>query len=244
MKNSSLCKIFLCKITKEFLFENDKINILDVISFTFYKGKSYCISGSSGAGKSTLLHIIADLDEPTQGSVILNDHDRRLLSSKERARIVQRSFGIALQSSYLIKELTVYENIMIKARLCGLSLEYARQEIRALLAMLGLEDKINVFPSLLSGGQQQRVALARAVIGKPDFLLIDEPTNNLDIRTGKEMVDFLLYCQRQWGMGLLINSHDPYVMDVVDYHIQLDKGILHMMRSMNERSTGAYQAID
>lgn len=202
------------------------ITILDNLTLIFYQNASYAITGVSGAGKTTLLHIIAGLQRPDSGTVstdtlVLND-----LSQKEKTVFLNQTIGIMFQSPFLIHELSIEENCMLPALIAGKSYTYCREWVKELLAMVGLYSKINSRPSELSGGQQQRAALARALCNKPQFLLADEPTGNLDPKTGAEIIELLLMCQAQWGMGVIVSTHDQKLITTVDHIYQLSNAMV------------------
>jgi lipoprotein-releasing system ATP-binding protein len=127
---------------------------------------------------------------------------------------------------YLIKELTVLENVMSKGLIAGVDADACKQEALALLEQVGLSDKVHEHPPILSGGQQQRVALARALFGKPAFLLADEPTGNLDAKNGQAIIDLLLACKDAWGMGIIVSTHDPAVAQRMEVQLEMRDGLL------------------
>jgi lipoprotein-releasing system ATP-binding protein len=216
----------LSSISKTFTQDKQVITVLNDISATFRQGNTYAIMGVSGSGKSTLLHLIAGLDTPTTGIVYYNGLNINSVSFKKNSFFLNRSIGLVFQSSHMIKELTVIENIMLP----GLIRQYHTSELRKKACMflekVGLLHKINSFPGELSGGQQQRVALARALINEPSFLIADEPTGNLDANTGKTMIELLIDCHKEWGMGIIITSHDAFVIEKMNIVFNLYNGTL------------------
>ena len=210
--------------------------VLDEISTIFQKGRSYALVGVSGAGKSTLLHIIAGLDEPTDGTVCFDDLSYTQLTSTQKERLRNRSLGMIFQTPYLIDELTILENVMIKGLIGGLHHRFCREHAQNLLATVGLSDKLHSYPSELSGGQQQRVAIARALLNKPDFIIADEPTGNVDAQTAQEIVELLLSCTQQRSMGLIISSHDMNIAYRMGTILQLDQGNLLPYQSNSAHS--------
>ena len=184
------------------------IIIFDNLSVTFKKGKTYAITGSSGVGKSTLLHISAALDEPTSGNIFFDQIRINSLSYAKKNDFINKSLGFVFQNPYLIQELSILENIMLKGLIGGISKNTCKKEALALLSDIGLLEKASSFPAELSGGQLQRVALARALLNKPDFLFADEPTGNLDNATSNQIIDLLLKYQEQCAIGLIISTHD------------------------------------
>lgn len=213
-------------ITKWFKQGLDQHIVFDAVSVTFSQGKNYAITGVSGTGKSTLLHIMAGLDAPSKGTVALNDKIFQDMSDAQLMAVRNEQLGLVFQQPYLIKELSVIENIMMPQLIGGISYEKAHAHAVTLLNRVGLQGKSEALPASLSGGQQQRVAILRALSNKPLFLLADEPTGNLDEKTGADIVHFLLDCSAEWGMGLIISSHDAYVAQKMDTVFTLHEGRL------------------
>ena len=212
------------EISKKFTQGKEEILVLDSIHATFIQGKSYAITGISGSGKSTFLHIIASLDTPTTGKVLFNNHIIQKFSHSDRSQFLNQSIGLVFQSSHLMGELSALENIILPGLISGRTKNYCIERAEKLLRKIGLFDKKDQKPGELSGGQQQRIAIARALFNEPAFLIADEPTGNLDLATGKEIIDLLLSCQQEWGMGIIISSHDEYVTQRMEYVYVLAKG--------------------
>lgn len=187
--------------------------VLRDISVTFIQDISYAITGPSGSGKTTLLHIMAGMEPPDAGSLEFIGQDIYKMSQKERAQFLHKNIGFVFQLPYLIKELSVIENIMLKGIINNMSIADCQNEAYNLLDVIGLRMRAHAQPTELSGGQQQRVALARALFGKPAFLLADEPTGSLDTHTGQEILDLLFQFRKIYNMGLIISSHNPYVIE-------------------------------
>lgn len=196
------------------------------ISQTFCQGMSYALMGTSGAGKSTLLHIIAGLEAPTSGSVNFNGIDLVHMPVQRKEQFFTKHIGLIFQLPYLISELTVLENVMVKGILEGINWYECEQKGYMLLEQLGLQDKALSAPQTLSGGQQQRVAIARALLNQPEFLLADEPTGNLDEKTGRMLIDLLLHYQQEYDMGLIISSHDRDVASRMQERLIVKDGYL------------------
>lgn len=211
---------------KTFTTGQQPLNILQGITATFKQGSSFAIIGSSGSGKSTLMHLLAGLDKPTVGSVFFNDTDITQLNSTEKDVFLQQSVGLVFQLPYLIKELSVLENIMVRGLIMGLDTEECNARALELLDAVGISDKALSNPLSLSGGQQQRVALARALFSKPAFLIADEPTGSLDVYTAQGIVQLVLKCQKEWGMGVIVSTHDAFVAQSMETVYQLNNGTL------------------
>ncbi len=206
--------------------ESTEIAVLKGVTTHFSQGNTYVIMGSSGAGKSTLLHLLAGLDEPTSGSVLFNDRPLSSMSEHEKNTWLNKSVGLLFQQPYLIKELSVLENVMLKGLIAGMPHAECAHKARVLLGKVGLVDKADSRTTALSGGQQARVALARALLMEPLFLLADEPTGNLDEHTAQVIIELLLECQQLWHMGLIISSHDAYVANRMQATLRLQNGLL------------------
>jgi lipoprotein-releasing system ATP-binding protein len=193
---------------------------------TFTQGTRYAITGISGCGKSTLLHLLAGIDKPSSGHVYYNQHAIDTLDADKKNYFLNHDIGLVFQYSYLIKELSVLENVMIKGLIAKMPYEECQKRARSLLHELGLSTKVSSLPTQLSGGQQQRVAIARALLNQPAFLIADEPTGNLDEKTGRELLALLLQLQKDWGLGLIISSHDEYVSEQMQERYELAQGKL------------------
>jgi lipoprotein-releasing system ATP-binding protein len=200
-------------ISKKFVQGNEEITVLNNIDVTFSQQKSYAITGISGSGKSTFMHIIAGLDTPTTGTVVFNNIAIHNLSANDLSQFLNTSIGLVFQSPHLLRELSVIDNIVLTGLISGRTKQDCAKRAIELLEKMELLQKKDSKPGELSGGQQQRVAIARALFNEPAFLIADEPTGNLDLATGKTIVDLLLSCHREWGMGIIVSSHDQYVVE-------------------------------
>jgi len=217
-------------ISKSFKQGQSVIQVLHSLNLSLEQGHSYAITGISGAGKSTLLHILAGLEYPDHGSVSYNGKNLADLSTKEKEHWLNSTIGMVFQQPYLIAELTVAQNVALKALIQGQSYAQIEPWVDQLLSWCNLSAKKNAYPGNLSGGQQQRVALARALCTKPTFLFADEPTGNLDEATGTMLIELIVQFQQEWDMGLVICSHDAYVVQslqtiyrIADGHLVVEK---------------------
>ena len=180
------------------------------------------IIGRSGSGKSTLLHLLGALDRPTGGKVILGGEDVFSLNDKSLARLRRQRVGFVFQAFNLLLEYTARENILLPLHLDGK--DPAPGRLEAIVDLLGIGSRLNHYPNQLSGGEQQRVAIARALCAQPDILLADEPTGNLDSRTGDQVLTLLMESARAMQQTLIIVTHDPGIADLAQVLITLDSG--------------------
>jgi len=202
------------------------LTVLKGITASFNQGASYAITGVSGSGKSTLLHLLGGLDEPSRGQVRLSDKDLQSLRSSQKSAFLNRTIGFVFQFHYLVKELTVAENIMMMGLIAGANKRQCRERVDELLEMVCIKDKAAVYPTQLSGGEQQRVAIARALFNRPSFLLADEPTGNLDAENAQRVVDICIKAQQEWGMGIVLCSHDSVIYNRMTSVYRLHDGVL------------------
>jgi putative ABC transport system ATP-binding protein len=198
--------MLLCEgLTQTYLSGGRELTVLNNITFDIERGGFVAIVGPSGSGKTTLLGLLAGLDRATAGRVVLDGHDLADLSEDERAELRSEKVGFVFQSFHLIPTLTARENVQVPLELRGEPAEARAQE---LLARVGLGDRSHHYPTQLSGGEQQRVALARAFSSRPQILFADEPTGNLDLKTGSAIVDLLMGLNRELGTTLVFVTHD------------------------------------
>jgi putative ABC transport system ATP-binding protein len=180
---------------------------LRALTLTIPRGRMVALLGRSGSGKSTLLNLLGAVDTPTSGEVVVDGENLSKMTAGELALFRRRRLGFVFQSFHLLPSLTVFENVAVPWTLDrGLTGE-RREEIRALLERLELDGKANAYPDQLSGGQQQRVAIARAVVHRPVLLLADEPTGNLDVKTGGMILDLLTELHRELGLSIIMATH-------------------------------------
>jgi putative ABC transport system ATP-binding protein len=199
-----------------------EVTVLDGVSLEVARGECVAITGPSGSGKSTLLGLIAGLDTPVSGSVVVDGVDLGALDEDALARFRRDRIGFVFQSYHLIPTLTAVENVAVPLELAGVG--DARTRAVALLAEVGLAARGHHYPVQLSGGEQQRVALARAVARAPGLLLADEPTGNLDSATGGQIIELLLALNRERGSTLLLVTHDAALASQADRQVALRDG--------------------
>ena len=215
--------VTLEKLTKKFVTDEIETHALSDVDLEILRGDYVSIAGPSGCGKSTLLSIIGLLDTPTQGSYTLNGRPVADLSVTERARIRNREIGFIFQSFNLIGDLSVFENVELPLTYRGMRAAERKQRVTAALERVGMAHRAKHLPSQLSGGQQQRVAVARAVAGEPLILLADEPTGNLESRSGEAVMELLNELHRE-GATICMVTHDPRYARHADRSIHLFDG--------------------
>jgi putative ABC transport system ATP-binding protein len=181
---------------------------VDGVTLTVQQGEFTAVMGPSGSGKSTLLNLIAGLDRPSRGRIVVDGFDLGSLSERELARFRRTRLGFIFQFFNLLNDLTVLENVLIPAQLAGVSPAIAVERATTLLNQLGFVEQIKLFPGRLSGGERQRVAIARALINQPLLLLADEPTGALDSHAGEQVMERLAELNRR-GQTILLVTHDP-----------------------------------
>ncbi len=202
------------------------LTVLQGIDLEIRAGECLAVVGPSGAGKSTLLHILGALDRPTGGRVWFRDEDLFARDDTELARFRSRHVGFVFQFHHLLPEFTALENVLMPARIAGMPRREAERRARDLLEQMGLAERVGHRPAELSGGEQQRVALARALVVEPDVILADEPTGNLDRRTGRAVQDLLLEWNRRTGVTLVVVTHNPDLARSMDRVVTLVDGRL------------------
>ena len=217
--------IEVIRLTRTIVTPTHRVEILRGIDLTVPRGQFVAIMGPSGSGKSTLLGLLAGLDTPTSGQLLLDGEDITGLSEDRMAEVRGRKIGFVFQSFQLIPTLTAEENVLLPAELAGAGPEAAGRA-RELLTRVGLSERMDHYPVQLSGGEQQRVALARAFITRPPILLADEPTGNLDGRTGEQVLEILLELNRREGTTLVLVTHDPALATHADRVITLRDGLV------------------
>ncbi len=201
------------------------LHILQGISFNVRGGDWLAITGPSGSGKSTLLGILAGIDRPTSGKVIIDDTEISALPERKMARWRNEKVGVVFQSFHLIPTMTALENVEAPLYIHPKRMN-ARSLAAGLLEQVGLKERMGHFPHQLSGGEQQRVAIARALVCNPSLLLADEPTGNLDTATGKQILDLIQQLRSQFGLTVIMVTHDPEVGARADQRLHIVDGML------------------
>jgi putative ABC transport system ATP-binding protein len=213
-------------VTKSIDTGTHRVDILRGIDLDIDPGEYVAVMGASGSGKSTLLGLLAGLDSPTSGSILLDGAEISHLSEDRLADLRGRKIGFVFQSYHLIPTLTAEENVLLPAELAGEAGAAVAERAGYLLDAVGLSDRRDHYPVQLSGGEQQRVALARAFMRKPPVLLADEPTGNLDSANGRQVLELLLTLNRQEGATLVLVTHDRDLADHATRIITLKDGLI------------------
>ena len=198
------------------------VPVLHDITFHVAHGEFVAIMGPSGSGKSTLMNLIGLLDTPTSGSVILSDKDLYSMKEDQLAVFRRRKIGFVFQAFNLVSSINVWENIVLPLGLDGKKVDKAY--VNDIITTLGLEHRIHNLPNTLSGGQQQRVAIARALVNRPEILLADEPTGNLDSKTSDEVIALLKMTAKKYGQTIVMITHDDEIAQVADRILVIEDG--------------------
>jgi putative ABC transport system ATP-binding protein len=202
------------------------VHALREVSLTVRRGQLVAVCGRSGSGKTTMLNIIGGLDAPTSGSVIVAGQDVTAMSERERMALRRDTVAFIFQSFGLIPMLSAAENIGVPLRITGTQSRLREERVATMLAIVGLSEHAAHRPNELSGGQQQRIAIARALAGSPKLLIADEPTSQLDLETGRQIMRLLLTVVRSEGITALVATHDEALMDLADDVLRLEDGHL------------------
>ena len=213
-------------ISKQFQNSGTVIEILSNLSFDIYAGETIAILGESGIGKSTFLHVLGTLEPPDQGEIIYNGVDISRFDSARLAGFRNSIMGFVFQFHYLLEEFTALENVMMPGLIKRLKRDDIRETAESILTRVGLAHRLHHRVSQLSGGEQQRVALARALVLKPDILLADEPTGNLDKKNSKQIHDLLLELNNEFGMTIVVVTHNLHLADYMNRQLTLLDGKL------------------
>lgn len=218
--------IKISNVWKEYSVDGDvTFTALKDVSVKIDEGEFCSIIGTSGSGKSTLMHIIGLLDKPSRGKILINDRDIAHLSDNEISTIRNEFVGFVFQQFNLINKLTILENVLLPTIYSHKKLAYdPKTRAMELLKRFGIDTKANSYPNKISGGQQQRVAIARALIMSPKLILADEPTGNLDSKTGQEIIKLLTQLNNEDGITVVIVTHDPNVAKTAKRTIRIQDG--------------------
>ena len=205
--------IVLNNVRKVYRMGDEKIVALDDISLTIDESEFICLLGTSGSGKSTLLNMVAGLEKPTKGEIIIDSYHVEKMNEKQLAKFRQLYIGFVFQSYNLISTLTALENVSLPLTFRGIPKGIRFKRAKKMLEAVGLGNRLNHKPSEMSGGQQQRVSIARAFVGNPKIVFADEPTGNLDTKTTFEVMDLMTSMARDNNQTLIIVTHDTEISD-------------------------------
>ncbi len=213
-------------VSKSYSRGNQRVPVLDDISFEIAGGEFLALMGPSGSGKSTLLNLIAGIDKPDSGIIAVNGIDITRLSESDLANWRAASVGFIFQFYNLIPVLTAFENVELPLLLTGLSRRKRKEHIEMVLSLVNLSDRMDHYPSELSGGQQQRVAIARAMVADPAILVADEPTGDLDRNSAGEILSLMDRLVTDFGKTIIMVTHDPKAAEKAGRIVHLEKGEL------------------
>lgn len=211
-------------LTKVYTMGAEKIYALKGVSLDIFRGTYVSIMGPSGSGKSTFFNIVGGLDNPTEGEVFMDGQRFGDLNSSQMAWVRCHKVGYIFQSFNLIPSMTALENVAIARIFSGLTPAGARKDAAAVLEQVGLGNRLHHVPAELSGGQQQRVAIARAMVNKPEVILADEPTGNLDLHTGEEIINLLGKMQKEMNITVIAATHDMKMLSASDFVVWIQDG--------------------
>ena len=214
-------------VSKAYRRGNQPVPVLEGISFEIVRGEFLALMGPSGSGKSTLLNLIAGIDTPDSGSIVIDGVDIATLNESDLARWRAAHVGFIFQFYNLIPVLTAYENVELPLLLTSLSRRERREHVEAALSVVSLSDRLEHYPSQLSGGQQQRVAIARAIVTDPTILVADEPTGDLDRVSAEEILGLMARLNAEQGKTIIMVTHDPRAAEKAHIIRHLEKGLLN-----------------
>ncbi len=220
-----LCE--LVGVSKEYEGPAERLTVLRDVSLTIEAGESIAVMGASGAGKSTFLHLLGTLDTPSRGEILFQGFSLSSMSPEKKAALRNREVGFVFQFHHLLPEFNTLENVAMQALIGGMARKEALSLAQEALAAVGLADRGHQAVTTLSGGERQRAAIARAVLLRPKLLLADEPTGNLDEKTGAHVAQLLLNLNRTLGMTLVVVTHNPEIAQLMGRILELRAGDLY-----------------
>jgi putative ABC transport system ATP-binding protein len=224
----------------EKIYHRDQIEVpvLNDVNLKVPEGEYLALMGPSGSGKTTLLNLIAGIDSPTRGRIVIGGRDIATMSQTELARWRSNTVGFIFQLYNLLPVLNAFENVELPLLLTKLSKRERRKHVETALSIVGLTDRMDHYPRQLSGGQEQRVAIARAIVSDPKILVADEPTGDLDAKSAEEILELLKRLNGEFGKTIVVVTHDPKAAARAHRMVHLDKGILHA-----EERTGSMRSV-
>jgi putative ABC transport system ATP-binding protein len=224
----------------EKVYRRDQIEVpvLLGINLDIPESEYVALMGPSGSGKTTLLNLIAGIDSPTRGRIVVGGRDIATMGQTELARWRSSTVGFIFQLYNLLPVLTAFENVELPLLLTRLKKSERRKHVETALSIVGLADRMDHYPRQLSGGQEQRVAIARAIVSDPQILVADEPTGDLDAKSGEEILELLRRLNEEFGKTIVMVTHDPKAAGRAHRMVHLDKGVLHA-----DERTGAMRSV-
>ncbi len=204
------------------------LRVLENLDFELQSGEIAAIMGASGVGKTTFLNLLGALDKPTEGTILIEGEDIHAKSDREKSRLRNAKIGFVFQFYHLLPEFTALENVSIPLLIGGMDRRQARQKAASMMKEVFLEDKVDQRPNLLSGGEQQRVAIARALVNEPRLLLADEPTGNLDQKTGAAIMELILDLHMKKGLSSIIVTHNEKIAQLCRKIYVMESGRLKL----------------
>jgi putative ABC transport system ATP-binding protein len=227
MAQSTDALIRIENVEKVYHRDQIEIPVLQGIHLDIPEGEYVALMGPSGSGKTTLLNLIAGIDSPTRGRIVVSGRDIATLSQSELATWRSHTIGFIFQLYNLLPVLTAFENVELPLLLTRLKKAERRRHVETALSIVGLADRMDHYPRQLSGGQEQRVAIARAIVSDPQILVADEPTGDLDARSGEEILELLRRLNTEFKKTIVMVTHDPKAAARAHRMVHLDKGVLH-----------------
>jgi len=222
------------EVWKTYRMGDEEVHALRGVSLDVIRGEYLSIMGPSGSGKTTLFNMIGALDSPTKGHVLVNGHDMGALSQEQVAYLRCHSVGYIFQSFNLIPVMTALENVSLPMVFAGMDRKEYEEKAASKLELVGLQDRLDHKPYELSGGQQQRVAIARAMANDPALILADEPTGNLDLKTGQDIIEICMRLREESGVTIVSNTHDHKMLGASDRVVDLRDGQVERVRRSDE----------
>ncbi|MEM2971132.1 MAG: ABC transporter ATP-binding protein [Candidatus Bathyarchaeia archaeon] len=226
----------LCDVKKSYRMGKVVVPALRGVSFNVEEGEFLTIFGPSGSGKSTLLHLIGCLDRPDEGEILIEGANVLELGDDGLAELRLSKIGFVFQFFNLLPRLTALRNVELPLIIAGVSEKEAVERAKEMLRLVGLENRMSHRPSEMSGGEQQRVAVARALINNPKIVLADEPTGNLDTKTGWEIVQLMKQLNEEKGQTFVVVTHDPHIAETADRIIHLKDGLIEGIKEAPRRN--------
>ncbi len=227
-RNSRIEPLYrLQNVSKTYVAASENIVVLRDLTLAIEQGESIAVMGASGSGKSSLLHLLGTLATPSEGAVIFRGRDLNTLPESEKARVRNKEIGFVFQFHHLLPEFTTLENVAMPAIIGGMPRPRALEAAGETLAQVGLDERGEFNVSYLSGGERQRAAIARAILQRPKVLLADEPTGNLDEKTGRRIAELLMELNRKFTMAMVVVTHNPELASRMDRCFELKSGELY-----------------